>query len=102
MVYWTHQGAPLLNIIHGIYPNPKVPCESKDLNPIQQIGCEELLDCFLYLPNVGTATRDPQEVLCPELACIFQAITNVVLPAIRKILDITENRIAIQIADVPL
>jgi len=30
----THQSTPLLNIIYGINPSTKLPCEGKDFNPI--------------------------------------------------------------------
>ena len=65
------------NVIHGINTNTNTPCECKDFNPMQQMHCEELLNCFLYFLSMRTAAGDPQEVLCPKLACIFQSFSNV-------------------------
>jgi hypothetical protein len=41
-------------------------------------------------------------MVCPELACIFQGISNVGSPECREILDLTEDNMVIQLADVPL
>ena len=98
----THQSTPFLNIIHSINPNTKVPCECKDLNPMQQMLCEELFNCFLHFLDTRAAGRNLQKVLCPKITCIFQTISNVVLPATREILDLTENSIVIKVADIPL
>ena len=41
-------------------------------------------------------------MVCPELACIFQGTANVGGPECRKIFDLTEDNMIMQVADIPL
>ena len=63
---------------------------------------EELLNSILHFLYMRAAARDLQEVPGPELAYIFQSTCDVVLLANRKDLDLTENSIVIQVADILL
>ena len=80
--------------------NVKLPHKTKDLNPKQQTGCKECVDCLLHFPNTWVTAWDSNQMLCPEATCIFQCISNMVLLTIGKILDLTENSIIIQSTDV--
>ena len=94
-LYDTHQSIPLFNIIYSINPNIKIPCKCKDLNPVWQTCCEELVNCPLYFLNMGAGARDLQKVFCPETTCIFQSVSNVVLLVGRKVFDLTQDSMII-------
>ena len=64
--------------------------------------CEKFLNGLLHFSDVGGFVGGLQKVLGPEPACIFQSISNVDLPENRKVFDLTENSIVIQVADILL
>ena len=98
----THQNIPLLDIIDRMDTSIKVPHDDKNLNPEQQVFCEELFNCLLHFLSVRATSGALCKMLCPELAGIFQPISNIFLPSSRKIIDIAEVDIVIQITDIPL
>ena len=98
----AHQSTPFLNIIDGMNTDIKVPHDDEDFNPEQQVCCEELVNCLVYLLRIRTTARALHKVFCPELASILQCISNIFLPATRKITDTAEISIVIQVTDVPL
>jgi hypothetical protein len=69
----------LLYLIEGINTNVQVSCEAEDLNPEQQTGCEEPINCLVYFLNIMAAAGNLHQVFCPELASISQSIPNVCL-----------------------
>jgi hypothetical protein len=82
--------------------NSEVPHQAEDLNPIQQVGHEELINCLTHFLNSITAARNLHQVPCPKLAGISQSISNVGLQSDRKILGFIENGIVIQVTDILL
>jgi len=53
----------LLHIVEGINTDIKVSCEAEDLNPKQQVHCEELINCFPYFLNPWTTAWDTHEMV---------------------------------------
>ena len=96
----THQHIPLLYVMDSMNTNFKVSCEDQDLNPRQETSCKEVFNCPLHILSAITAARNLCKMVCPELTCIFQGIPNVGSPECGKILDITEDSMVIQLADV--
>jgi hypothetical protein len=58
---------------------------AEDLNPKEQVCCEELINCLVHFLNIMATAGNLCKVLCPELACIFQSIPNVFFQASREI-----------------
>ena len=101
-LHTTHHIAPLLNINHSINPNSKVSGECKNFNPVQQMHFEEFDNGLLHFLSMRVIAGNLKEVLGPELACIFQTISNVSLLVSGRELDLTEDNIATQVADILL
>jgi hypothetical protein len=55
-LHTTHQCIPLLDIIEGIDTNVKIPHNTEGLNPEQETGGEELVNCLMYFPNIRTTS----------------------------------------------
>ena len=66
-MYTTYQCIPLLYIVKGINTDINTFHEAEDLNPKQQLGCEELINCSPYFINIFAAPWDAYEVICPKL-----------------------------------
>ena len=98
----TYQSIPLLDIIDRIDTGIKVPHDDEDLNPEQQVCCEELVNCLLHFLSITATARALHEMFSPEFTGIFQSLPNVFLPASRKIIDLAEVRKVIQVTDVLL
>ena len=100
-MFTTYQGIPFLDIIHGMDTGIKVLHDDQDLNPRKEVCCEELVNCLFHFLSV-VATAGALQVFCPEPTGIFQCIPNVFLPSSRKVINITEDSIVIQVTDIPL
>jgi hypothetical protein len=80
----------------------KVSHDGENLNPKQQVCCKESVNCLLNFLGIRAIARALCEVFGPEATSILQCISNIFLPASRKIMDITKNSIFVQVTDVPL
>jgi len=98
----THHLAPLLDVIESIYTNVEPPQEDENLNPKQKAGLKELIYCLVCFLSSVVATGNLCKVFCPETACIFQGTPDMDSPLCWKILDLTEDNMVIQVADIPL
>ena len=101
-MFITHQSIPLLDIIDRMDTDIKIPHDDEDLNPEQQMCCEELINCLLHLLSIRTTAGALHKVFCPELTGIFQCTSNMFLPVSRNIIDIAKDNIVIQVTDIPL
>ena len=98
----THQHVPLLYVMESMNTNLKISCKDQDLNPKQEASCKEVLNCLLHILSIITVAKNLCKVVCPELARIFQGIANVSSLEYWKILNLAEDSMVIQLADVPL
>ena len=98
----THQGIPLLDIIDRMDTGIKVPHNAEDLNPEQQVCCEELINCLLHFPSIRATAGALHQMFGPVLTGIFQSFPDVFLPASRKTIDLAEDSTIIQVTDILL
>ena len=80
----------------------KIPHHNEDLNPKEQVCCEELINCLLDLLSIRTTVGGIYEVPCPEATGIPQGIPNMGLLMSGEIFTSTEDSVVIQIADILL
>jgi len=79
----------------------KILHEGKDLNPRKEVCGEKPVNCLLHLLSIAAVAGALGKVFSPEATGISQGISNVLLPMSGKIINFTENSIAVQVADVP-
>ena len=89
-------------VIEGMDTDIKTPHHNKDLNPKEQVCCEELVNGLVHFLKIMATTRDLYKVFCPEPACISQSISNMFFFIGLDISNLTENSIIIQATDILL
>ena len=93
---------PSLYIIESINTNVKAAHEAEDLNPKQETSCKEVINGLMYFLHTISDISDFCKMACPESACIFQGVSNIGSPECRKVPNIMEESMVIQLADIPL
>ena len=101
-VHTTHRCIPLLYVIEGMNTNVRTSSEAEDLDPKKQIRSEEFINRDAHFLGITAAAGDLHKVFCPESASVFQCVPDVGRPARRKISNLAEDRVVIQVADVLL
>src|SRR5882757_499749 len=82
--------------------NVQVFQETEGLNPEQEVGCEEFVNCLVHVLNTRTTASSSHKVVCPEAAGILQCTPNVGCSVFWEIFDLGERNIIFQLADVLL
>ena len=80
----------------------KVPQNAENLNPMKYIPCEEAVYLFLYLLGMQSTSRNACQMFCPKLTCILQWTSNIGLLVRFQTLDLFEDGIILQVANIPL